>query len=110
MRQGPHGILRSATEDGCERLMCASIAARAIYRAGARGRLWIRLKREYERELPTLGPRRCGRLLRSGQRRGTFGSALLAAEPNEDRSASVSRCGIGCGDAHLAELAAKLTP
>ena len=40
-----------AVTDGCEGLVCKSVAPDAIYQAGARGWLWIKLKRDYRTEL-----------------------------------------------------------
>ena len=40
-----------AVTDGCEGLVCKSVGPNAIYQAGARGWLWIKLKRDYRTEL-----------------------------------------------------------
>ncbi len=40
-----------AVTDGCEGLVCKSVKPDAIYQAGARGWLWIKLKRDYRTEL-----------------------------------------------------------
>src|SRR5580693_4311022 len=40
-----------AVTDGCEGLVCKAVGPDAIYQAGARGWLWIKLKRDYRTEL-----------------------------------------------------------
>ena len=40
-----------AVADGSEGLVCKSTAPEAVYQAGARGWLWIKLKRDYRTEL-----------------------------------------------------------
>ncbi|MCJ7699368.1 ATP-dependent DNA ligase, partial [Candidatus Bathyarchaeota archaeon] len=40
-----------AIENGCEGLVCKSIAPDSVYQAGARGWLWIKYKRDYKSEM-----------------------------------------------------------
>ncbi|MBC7131113.1 ATP-dependent DNA ligase, partial [Candidatus Bathyarchaeota archaeon] len=40
-----------AVEEGCEGLVCKSIAKDSVYQAGARGWLWIKYKRDYKSEM-----------------------------------------------------------
>jgi DNA ligase-1 len=40
-----------AIENGCEGLVCKSIAEDSVYQAGARGWLWIKYKRDYKSEM-----------------------------------------------------------
>ena len=44
-----------AIENGCEGLVCKSIAKDSVYQAGARGWLWIRYKRDYKSEMTDTG-------------------------------------------------------
>ena len=40
-----------AIQNGCEGLVCKSIAKDSVYQAGARGWLWIKYKRDYKSEM-----------------------------------------------------------
>jgi DNA ligase-1 len=101
-----------AITDGCEGLVCKSLAASAGYQAGARGWLWIKLKRDYRTELSdTLDLAVVGALWGRGRRRGVYGALLLAAyDPDTDTFATVCKCGTGFSDADLAALPARLAP
>ena len=60
--------------------MCKSTGPDAVYRAGARGWLWIKLKRDYRTELAdTIDLVVVGAYAGRGRRRGTYGAVLLAA-------------------------------
>jgi DNA ligase-1 len=101
-----------AITDGCEGLVCKSLAASAGYQAGARGWLWIKLKRDYRTELSdTLDLAVVGALWGRGRRRGVYGALLLAAyDPDTDTFPTVCKCGTGFSDADLATLPARLAP
>ncbi len=101
-----------AITDGCEGLVCKSLAASAGYQAGARGWLWIKLKRDYRTELSdTLDLAVVGALWGRGRRRGVYGALLLAAyDPDTDTFPTVCKCGTGFSDADLAALPARLAP
>jgi DNA ligase-1 len=101
-----------AVADGSEGLVCKSTGPDAIYRAGARGWLWIKLKRDYRTELAdTVDLVVVGAYAGRGRRRGTYGAVLLAAyDPDEELYRTVGRCGTGFSDADLAGLPAKLAP
>src|SRR4029453_16641004 len=59
-----------AIADGCEGLLCKSVSGTAHYQAGARGWLWIKLKRDYRTELSdTLDLVVVGALAGRGRRR-----------------------------------------
>ncbi len=65
-----------AVTDGCEGLMCKSVSPDAIYQAGARGWLWIKLKRDYRTELAdTVDLVVVGAFAGRGQRRRLRGAA-----------------------------------
>ena len=101
-----------AVADGSEGLVCKSTSSTAIYQAGARGWLWIKLKRDYRTELAdTVDLVVVGAYNGRGRRRGTYGAVLLAAyNPEEELYQTVGRCGTGFSDAELAALPAKLAP
>ena len=101
-----------AVADGSEGLVCKSIGSNAIYQAGARGWMWIKLKRDYRTELAdTVDLVVVGAYAGRGRRTGTYGAVLLAAyNPDEELYQTVGRCGTGFSDAELATLPAKLAP
>jgi DNA ligase 1 len=103
---------QQAVADGCEGLICKSISPDAGYQAGARGWLWIKLKRDYRSELSdTLDLVVVGALAGRGRRAGMYGALLLAAyDPDGDRFQTVCKCGTGFSDAELAALPARLAP
>jgi DNA ligase 1 len=101
-----------AVTDGCEGLVCKSVSAAAGYQAGARGWLWIKLKRDYRTELSdTVDLTVVGAFAGRGRRRGVYGALLLAAyDPAADVFRTVSKCGTGFSDADLAALPGRLAP
>jgi DNA ligase-1 len=105
-------LFEQAVADGCEGLLCKSVAPTAGYQAGARGWLWIKLKRDYRTELSdTLDLVVVGGLYGRGRRAGVYGALLLAAyDPGADVFRTVCKCGTGFSDADLAALPARLAP
>jgi DNA ligase 1 len=103
---------QQAVADGCEGLICKSVSPAAGYQAGARGWLWIKLKRDYRSELSdTLDLVVVGALAGRGRRAGIYGALLLAAyDPGNDRFQTVCKCGTGFSDAELAALPQRLAP
>jgi len=101
-----------AVTDGCEGLVCKSVGPAAQYQAGARGWLWIKLKRDYRTELSdTVDLVIVGAFAGRGRRRGVYGALLLAAyDPAADVFRTVTKCGTGFTDADLATLPARLAP
>jgi DNA ligase-1 len=101
-----------AVTDGCEGLVCKSVSPDAGYQAGARGWLWIKLKRDYRTELSdTVDLVVVGALAGRGRRRGVYGALLLAAyDPDAEVFRTVTKCGTGFSDADLAALPARLAP
>jgi DNA ligase 1 len=101
-----------AVADGSEGLVCKSTGPDAIYQAGARGWLWIKLKRDYRTELAdTVDLVVVGAYAGRGRRRGMYGAVLLAAyDPDRELYQTVGRCGTGFSDTELAALPAKLAP
>jgi DNA ligase-1 len=105
-------VFTRAVADGCEGLVCKSLAPGAGYQAGARGWSWIKLKRDYRTELTdTLDLVVVGALYGRGRRAGIYGALLLAAyDPATGMFQTVTRCGTGFSDADLAALPARLAP
>jgi DNA ligase-1 len=103
---------QQAVADGCEGLICKSLSPTAGYQAGARGWLWIKLKRDYRSELSdTLDLVVVGALAGRGRRAGIYGALLLAAyDADNDRFQTVCKCGTGFSDAELAALPERLAP
>ncbi len=103
-------MFEQAVADGCEGLLCKSLAPTTGYQAGARGWSWIKLKRDYRTELSdTLDLVVVGALYGRGRRAGMYGALLLAAyDPAADVFRTVSKCGTGFSDADLAGLPARL--
>ncbi len=101
-----------AVTEGCEGLVCKSVSPAAGYQAGARGWLWIKLKRDYRTELSdTVDLVVVGAFAGRGRRRGVYGALLLAAyDPDAEVFRTVSKCGTGFSDADLAALPARLAP
>ncbi len=101
-----------AVADGAEGLVCKGLRADSVYRAGARGWQWIKLKRDYRTELAdTLDLVIVGAYEGRGRRHGSYGSLLLAAyDPETERYRTVGRCGAGFSDADLATLPERLEP
>ena len=95
-----------AIENGCEGLVCKSIAEDSVYQAGARGWLWIKYKRDYKSEMTdTVDLVVVGAFHGRGRRAGTYGALLLAAyNPENDTFETVTKCGTGFTDEDLAKL------
>ncbi len=95
-----------AIENGCEGLVCKSIAEDSVYQAGARGWLWIKYKRDYKSEMTdTVDLVVVGAFHGRGKRAGTYGALLLAAyNPENDTFGTVTKCGTGFTDEDLAQL------
>ena len=95
-----------AIEDGCEGLVCKSIAEDSVYQAGARGWLWIKYKRDYKSEMTdAVDLVVVGSFYGRGKRAGIYGALLLAAyNSKKDVFETVTKCGTGFTDEDLAEL------
>jgi DNA ligase-1 len=95
-----------AIEDGCEGLVCKSVAKDSVYQAGARGWLWIKYKRDYKSEMTdTVDLVVVGAFHGRGKRAGAYGALLLAAYNSEnDTFETVTKCGTGFTDEDLAKL------
>jgi len=95
-----------AIENGCEGLVCKSVAEDSVYQAGTRGWLWIKYKRDYKSEMAdTVDLVVVGAFHGRGKRAGTYGALLLAAyNPEKDVFKTVTKCGTGFTDEDLKNL------
>jgi DNA ligase-1 len=105
-------FFQEAIKDGCEGLMAKSIADGSVYRAGNRGFLWIKYKKEYRSEMnDTVDLAVVGAFAGRGKRKGFYGALLMATyDPDTDRFETVSKLGSGFDDANLAALLEMLAP
>ena len=99
-------FFEEAIEEGCEGLMCKSIAKDSVYQAGSRGWLWIKYKRDYRSEMTdTVDLVVVGAFHGRGKRVGAYGALLLATYNDEaDTFETVTKCGTGFTDKDLAML------
>ena len=88
-------FLENSINAGCEGLMLKTLDG--PYRAGSRGNLWLKLKREYRNELgDSLDLVVIGAFFGKGRRTGRYGTLLLASY-NEDKDEFPSICKVGTG-------------
>ncbi len=101
-----------AVENGCEGVIVKSTSSESVYKAGARGWLWIKYKRSYvSKMVDTVDLVVVGAFYGRGKRRGKFGALLMAAyNPEEDVFESVCKVGSGFTDEDLAKLPEMLSP
>ena len=99
-------FFEQAIAEGCEGLMCKSVAKDSVYQAGSRGWLWIKYKRDYKSEMTdTVDLVVVGAIHGRGKRVGTYGALLLATYNDEaDTFETVTKCGTGFTDKDLATL------
>jgi len=95
-----------AVEAGCEGLMIKSVDEESVYRAGARGWQWIKLKRDYRSEMiDTVDLVVVGAFHGRGRRKGRFGALLMAVyNPEKDVFQTVCKVGSGFKDVDLETL------
>ena len=105
-------FFHEAIENGCEGLVCKSLAPDSIYQAGKRGFLWIKYKRDYQAHLAdTLDLVVVGAFYGKGQRAGYFGSLLMACyDPESDLFKTVCKVGTGFTENDFQKLDQLLTP
>jgi len=96
----------NAIEDGCEGLVCKSVAKDSVYQAGSRGWLWIKYKRDYKSEMKdTVDLVVVGAFHGRGKRAGAYGALLLATyDAEKDSFETVTKCGTGFTDEDLAKI------
>ena len=99
-------FFEEAVEAGCEGLMIKSVSPDSIYKAGARGWLWIKYKRDYQALLTdTVDLVAVGAFHGRGKRAGTYGALLMAVyDKKNDVFKTVCKLGSGFTDEDLAKL------
>lgn len=94
---------------GNEGLIAKSLAQDSAYKAGVRGWLWIKWKKEYAKGMQdTFDLVVVGGFYGRGRRSGSYGSLLCAAY-NKGKFETVTKLGAGFTDKNLAEFGKKLT-
>ena len=90
----------------CEGIMAKSLSQESIYRAGSRGFLWIKYKKDYEEALTdSFDLVVVGAFYGRGKRAGKYGALLMAAFDEESgHYCTVCKLGTGFDDAFLANL------
>jgi len=90
-------FFEEAIENGCEGLVLKSVKSDSIYQAGARGWLWIKLKRSYQSKMvEPIDVVIVGAFAGKGKRAGTYG-ALLVAAYNKEKDVFETICKVGSG-------------
>ena len=99
-------FFEEAIAEGCEGLVAKSLGADSSYKAGARGWLWIKYKREYRSEMmDTVDLVAVGGFMGTGKRAGSIGTLLLAAyDEGDDTFKTVCRCSTGFTNVEIAGM------
>lgn len=94
----------------CEGVMAKSVAADSVYRAGSRGFLWIKYKKDYQQALTdSFDLAVVGAFFGMGKRAGRYGALLMAAfNPETGAFETVCKLGTGFDDAFLEAMPALL--
>ncbi len=94
----------------CEGIMAKSVAPDSVYRAGSRGFLWIKYKKDYQQALTdSFDLVVVGAFYGMGKRAGRYGALLMAAYDGETgRFETVCKLGTGFDDAFLDAMPALL--
>jgi len=99
-------FFHESVEAGCEGVIVKSVATDSTYRAGARGWVWIKYKRDYMSEMvDTVDLVVVGGFHGRGRRSGKYGALLMAAyNPARDVFQTVCKLGSGFKDEDLEKL------
>lgn len=94
----------------CEGIMAKSVAPDSVYRAGSRGFLWIKYKKDYQQALTdSFDLVVVGAFYGMGKRAGRYGALLMATYDGETgRFETVCKLGTGFDDAFLDAMPALL--
>ena len=105
-----NSFFSEAINSGCEGLVAKNVSDESIYRAGARGWLWIKVKRDYQSTFEdTLDLVIIGAFGGHGRRKGTYGALLMATyNKGQDTYESVCKLGTGFTDDVLFGLPARM--
>jgi len=92
-----------ALSAGCEGIMAKSVADTSVYRAGNRGFLWIKYKKDYHSDMTdTFDLTVVGAFHGMGKRKGRYGALLMASYDREmQMHATICKLGTGFDDAFL---------
>jgi len=101
-----------AIEEGAEGVMVKAIHEGSIYRAGIRGWLWVKLKKDYKSEMvDTVDLVVVGAFYGKGKRGGKLSSLLMAAySPSTDTFRTVCKVATGFTDEELERMQDMLKP
>ena len=104
-------FFQEAIKDGCEGLMAKSVTDSSVYRAGNRGFLWIKYKKEYRSEMnDTVDLAVVGAFAGRGKRKGFYGALLMATyDEVSDTFQTACKLGSGFDDANLAAVVEMLS-
>lgn len=106
MVEGPEEgeeFFESAVAARCEGIMAKSVAPDSVYRAGSRGFLWIKYKKDYQQALTdSFDLAVVGAFYGMGKRAGRYGALLMAAYDEASGGfQTVCKLGTGFDDAFL---------
>jgi len=101
-----------AIEDGAEGVMVKAVHEQSVYRAGVRGWLWVKLKKDYKSEMvDTVDLVVVGAFYGRGKRGGLLSSLLMAAySPSTDTFRTVCKVATGFTDEELLKMQEMLKP
>lgn len=87
----------------CEGIMAKSLSEDSVYRAGSRGFLWIKYKKDYTQALvDSFDLTVVGAFYGMGKRAGKYGALLMASyDPDTGRFGTACKLGTGFDDAFL---------
>lgn len=99
-------FFEKSIEDGCEGVVAKNTSSESVYRAGARGWLWIKFKRDYQKELAdSMDLVVIGAFNGHGRRAGAYGALLMASYNEETQEyESFTKLGTGFSDDVLFSL------
>ncbi|MEM0139405.1 MAG: ATP-dependent DNA ligase [Ferroplasma sp.] len=99
-------FFEKSIEDGCEGIVAKNISSMSQYQAGARGWLWIKFKRDYQKELAdSMDLVVVGAFNGHGRRAGAYGALLMACYNEENDSfETFTKLGTGFSDEMLFSL------
>ena len=101
--QEAEDFFEDAVNARCEGVMAKSISDASVYRAGSRGFLWIKYKKDYQESLTdSFDLTVVGAFYGMGKRAGKYGALLMATyDPETGRYGTVCKLGTGFDDAFL---------
>jgi DNA ligase I, ATP-dependent (dnl1) len=92
-----------ALSQKCEGIMAKSVYQESVYRAGSRGFLWIKYKKDYEANLTdSFDLAVIGAFYGMGKRAGKYGALLMATlDPESGKYCTICKLGTGFDDVFL---------